>query len=833
MKCFSKTRILEPGRWAIIVFLAVAVLFFLIAPSTVSAGSEKAGLTDTSWYSPDKYEFEIFTASQLSGLAELANQGDSFKGKTITLEADIDLSAYGKEYNDGEGWVPIGVTAPDAVFSGIFDGGGYTVTNLYIDSDRYIYAGLFGYVLQGTVKNLGVNHATINIHNASSSDSTYHVGGLAANVVKGEIADCYFEGDISVDSGGGNEYIGGVVGGSYYGVVRGCRSTGSVSGSSEYFTNGGGIAGSMLVGELAECYSMADVNANNSGGIVGMAGEAVVKDSFSTGKISGSGIFGYSGGVAGYVPEGDVENCYSEGYVRNINIAGGVVGLIQDGSIKNCYAVSDVSGTRGVGGVAGYLSAASVANCYSTGAIEGNENVGGVVGTCKDSYRVENCAALNSKVSVSESNAGRVAGWYIDGGFLYGNVAFDGMELTQDGKTTEEVADRPYSDDGEARTIEALQTASGFPALFTQAPWIYSPGALPGLFGKTVDMPEHLLPVAGLVEPDGEEPDSPVMGYQSEGLEKGGDSINSGSWVIPIIIAAGLIAILIVLRKRLGGFTKKLKHMVIERTEKRQDNTKQTEGAKRVDIYQGGMPATNTNEWAWKKTTDALTALTFIWFAIAGLLALMLWTYAVGFAIALCALPGFYLVTLRLKKQRAFATALYVLGILGVIVSAFYLVVIVSGGMRIIFLLASPIIGVVALMVFSLIFHIWLTKGAGALRRESVVPIHVAYGLPGRMENPDGIVDERAAYFPPVEKPVHIASFLLGLFAILMAVSGTFYGMAGVVCGTIGLILAIRAKPKYKTRTGLVLSIIGLALGAIFLAYFLVSVLIIRSAFGG
>ena len=50
---------------------------------------------DTRWYNAGS-SFTISTADQLAGLAELVNGGNEFKGKTITLGAAIDLSAYGK-----------------------------------------------------------------------------------------------------------------------------------------------------------------------------------------------------------------------------------------------------------------------------------------------------------------------------------------------------------------------------------------------------------------------------------------------------------------------------------------------------------------------------------------------------------------------------------------------------------------------------------------------------------------------------------------------------------------------------------------------------------------
>lgn len=47
------------------------------------------GTSDISWYSADQSVFEISTAEQLAGLAELVNQGNDFDGKKILLLNDI------------------------------------------------------------------------------------------------------------------------------------------------------------------------------------------------------------------------------------------------------------------------------------------------------------------------------------------------------------------------------------------------------------------------------------------------------------------------------------------------------------------------------------------------------------------------------------------------------------------------------------------------------------------------------------------------------------------------------------------------------------------------
>ena len=52
---------------------------------SVCGASHWTGAADTSWYSAAKTSFEISTAEQLAGMAELSLLGVSFEGATLTL----------------------------------------------------------------------------------------------------------------------------------------------------------------------------------------------------------------------------------------------------------------------------------------------------------------------------------------------------------------------------------------------------------------------------------------------------------------------------------------------------------------------------------------------------------------------------------------------------------------------------------------------------------------------------------------------------------------------------------------------------------------------------
>ena len=108
--------------------------------SFYDGGAMWFGGVDTSWYNTTETEFVIGNAEQFAGFAQIVNSCvDSFAGKTVKLASNINLNNIN--------WTPIGwVDAEDFVgFQGTFDGQGYTVSNLSINSNSW-GDGLFGYM---------------------------------------------------------------------------------------------------------------------------------------------------------------------------------------------------------------------------------------------------------------------------------------------------------------------------------------------------------------------------------------------------------------------------------------------------------------------------------------------------------------------------------------------------------------------------------------------------------------------------------------------------------------------------------------------------------------
>ena len=205
----------------------------------------------------DTDPFLISSAAQLAAIAGIVNEGRLealFLGLGVSgqvylkLENDIDLSGY----TSSGGWMPIGNNTNQ--FKGSFDGNSHTITGLTINRSSADHQGLFGYLLNGTVKNLGMANVSIT----------------------------------------GRGYVGGIVGLMNQAAVRNCYTTGSIKGMAHV----GGVAGYVYGSgsALQSCYSTADITGTDTrvGGIAGFVDQSTMKDCaalnpFVSGKDSNTG----------------------------------------------------------------------------------------------------------------------------------------------------------------------------------------------------------------------------------------------------------------------------------------------------------------------------------------------------------------------------------------------------------------------------------------------------------------------------------------------------------------------------------------------------------------
>lgn len=229
-------------------------------------------------------------------------------------------------------------------------------------------------------------------------------------------------------------------------------------------------------------------------GLFGVIGNGTVKnlgivDAYIRGRSIVGGIAAMMGGT--------MENCFITGVIGGTNSVGGMIGDFNAPytSVKNCYSAATVTGEKEVGGIIGRFNMGSVVNSYATGAVTGTSSVGGVAGFFYgvSGNKVENCFALNPSISGS-SEVSRVVGSYGGTVIFSGNHSYSGMTVTVDGVVQTITDGTANNINGLAKTADELQAISGFPHGFISTPWTYTEKMLPGLGGKAVDMPLHLLP---------------------------------------------------------------------------------------------------------------------------------------------------------------------------------------------------------------------------------------------------------------------------------------------------------------------------------------------------
>ena len=336
--------------------------------------------------------YQIANGSQLAYFAKRVNAeeyGEKYADTYFELTEDIDLG--GKE------WTPIGETVADLimggheyfVFSGNFDGNGYTIKNLTIGTETSPYSGdvcgLFG-ATSGTIEDVVLENVSINyVGGNHSSGYGFRMGGALVGYSMGDIVNCTVIG-LDMKAGSDGSYvalnsIGGLVG------IQDGDTTVShsrVSGKIEESTkkgNVGGFVGTLAKGSSAK-YCGADVSVevtgNGRGIAVGVfvgigngttADETLIENCYATGNITGAE---YAGGFVGNISGLNISNCYAKGNVSNSFVGASFLGTDAAsnnyyGTVKNCYAtglVSDISSSAYAFAMQDTMKRSTIQNCY-------------------------------------------------------------------------------------------------------------------------------------------------------------------------------------------------------------------------------------------------------------------------------------------------------------------------------------------------------------------------------------------------------------------------------------------------------------------------------------
>lgn len=239
-------------------------------------------------------KYHISDAAELKEFATMVNNGNTFEGKTVVLDGDIDLA--------DEEWTPIGNRRDDTKqFKGVFDGQNHTVKKMKI-TNCTDYGALFEAIKGAEVKNVTVEGAVagksvagvvaqagagskiINCINKANVTGTSKAAGITvkidgANVV---IDGCTNYGEIKSDTVDGAAGIVVYAQGEKF-TINGCTNNGKISGP---FV--GGVVFNVSdsgSGIVKKCVNNGSVHSTNAGQNIMTAGIVSVNSKGSELKI--------------------------------------------------------------------------------------------------------------------------------------------------------------------------------------------------------------------------------------------------------------------------------------------------------------------------------------------------------------------------------------------------------------------------------------------------------------------------------------------------------------------------------------------------------------------
>ncbi len=273
--------------------------------------------------------WQIATPAQLQLMADKIAGDDA--GAHFQLTADIDFN--------GCTWLPAG--SSDKPFTGTFDGGGHTISNIAIATVSD-YTGFFGYATDATVADITFSGTV------SGTGAAAYIGGVAAYATSSTFQNIVSNMALEAQptSLATSLYIGGLVAyadgtSASCTQIDNCRTNGDVNvtvrndATSSYIYSGG------LIGYIVKCTD--------------------VTNSLNTGEVSASGTvaYFYTGGVVGRAIGANFHNCANSGdleiamTVRSTQWSGGVGGRSSGyqsariGTLQNCVNWGTVTNESG------------------------------------------------------------------------------------------------------------------------------------------------------------------------------------------------------------------------------------------------------------------------------------------------------------------------------------------------------------------------------------------------------------------------------------------------------------------------------------------------------
>lgn len=340
------------------------------------AGGDDDGMDGSPYLIADKY--------QMDAIRDLLVSGETTYFKMI---ADVDMT--------GITWVSLNAIATEGKYDKYisFDGNGHTLSNITTDPDTPVeYPSIFG-VLNGSVANLNIDHATITPGGNKAGVLAGYIGSGDSEVIPSVTNVHITNSTVGTADKRATNYVGGVAG--------------QIQKDGTTLTNVT-IESSSVYGDLA--------NKKTCGGMIAyIKSGATLEKCHSAALVDGQG---YVGGIVGFpeAPEGKtivVSKSYYDGpgVHASWRYVGGIVGHTNGAGtliIQDCYVTSKVTAAGGwAGGISGdhYKGTTQIFNCYSTSEVSASFGAGGIVGQVNaDNLDIQKCAAFNTSITATSTD---------------------------------------------------------------------------------------------------------------------------------------------------------------------------------------------------------------------------------------------------------------------------------------------------------------------------------------------------------------------------------------------------------------------------------------------
>ena len=300
----KQKQVHKSNRLVTMLLLVMAILmpYGGVWAQTASQPSEGDGKTGNPYI--------ITKAEELAWFRDQVNSGNNFICAKISDDVEvIDMSTVCHAADESQNleelsWKPIGKNDYGYQYRGTFDGNRKTITNLYINASQN-NVGLFGYTMEGTIKNLTFEYANV------TNTKTY-TGILVGYANNSNLQNIKISNTCQIK--GGKE-TGGIAG-DFWGNAYNCVNYATVQGKERV----GGLLGycTAKYSSITTCANYGNVTATgtDAGGLVGYFISGTIQDCANYGDVKGTE---HVAGMAGYVNEGKIQNVFSYGNVSATN----------------------------------------------------------------------------------------------------------------------------------------------------------------------------------------------------------------------------------------------------------------------------------------------------------------------------------------------------------------------------------------------------------------------------------------------------------------------------------------------------------------------------------